>query len=330
MFYLFHGEDEYRRSLQLEEMKAKLGDPTTVALNTTQFSGRQLTLDELIFACDAIPFLGERRLVIVSDLATRFERDPKGAAGRSEQDSTFLHRFKEYISTLPDTTRLVLMESRRIKKANPISKIVSDSDHGYEEQFSPLRGRELNGWIVRRVEANGGRIETPAVNMLAAFVGGDLRLLDQEIEKLLTYVGAERPINKEDVELLVSYVQEANIFHMVDALGRRDTPRAMELLEQLLEGGQHALYVLRMITRQFRILLQIKELRAKGTPPADIPSLLGLPPFVVDKTSRQASNFSFRQLEDICRSLLELDTAVKSGEIEERLALNLFVTEVRR
>jgi DNA polymerase-3 subunit delta len=330
MFYLFHGEDEYRRSLKLEEMKAKLGDPTTVAVNTTELSGRRLNLDELIFACDATPFLGERRLVIVNDLATRFERDVREAAGRSDQDSTFLQRFKEYVATLPDTTRLVLLENRKIKKANPISKIVSGSDHGYEEEFAPLRGRDLNDWIVKRVEDKGGRMEPAAVNLLATFVGGDLRLLEQEIEKLRTYVGTERPINVEDVERLVSYVQEANIFHMVDALGRRDTPRAMELLEQLLEGGQHPLYVLRMITRQFRILLQIKELRARGTLPADIASLLRLPPFVVEKSSRQASNFSFRQLEDVYRSLLELDAAVKSGEIEDRLALNLFVTEVRR
>jgi DNA polymerase-3 subunit delta len=330
MFYLFHGEDEYGRSLQLEQMKAKLGDPTTVALNTTELSGRRLNLDELIFACDAIPFLGERRLVIVNDLATRFERDAKSAAGRSDEDANFLQRFKEYVATLPDTTRLVLMENRRIKKANPISKIVSHSDHGYEEEFGPLRGRKLNDWIVQRAEDKGGRIEPPAVNLLATFVGGDLRLLDQEIEKLRTYVGGERAINVEDVERLVSYVQEANIFHMVDALGRRDTRRAMELLEQLLQGGRHPLYVLRMITRQFRILLQIKELRARGTLPADIAALLRLPPFVVDKTSRQAGNFSFPQLEDTYRRLLELDAAVKSGEIEDRLALNLFVTEVRR
>jgi DNA polymerase-3 subunit delta len=161
-------------------------------------------------------------------------------------------------------------------------------------------------------------------------VGGDLRLLDQEIEKLLTYVGPERPVNVEDVELLVSYVQEANIFHMVDALGRRDTKRAMELLERLLEGGHHPLYVLHMIIRQFRILLQIKELRAVGTLPADIAALLHLPPFVIDKSTQQAGNFSFEQLEDIYRSLLEVDAAVKSGEMEDHLALNLFVTGLRR
>ncbi len=330
MFYLLHGEDEYRRSLQLEDMKAKLGDPATLALNTTELSGRQLTLDELIFACDSTPFLGERRLVIVSDLATRFQRDSREKAGYSELDSTFLERFEEYVDRLPDTTRLVLMESGKIKPGNPIHRIVSRSDHGYEKEFAPLRSRELRGWIVERVEDKEGRIERPAVDVLAAFVGGDLRLLDQEIEKLLTYVGPERPINEEDVELLVSYVQEANIFHMVDALGRRDTRRAMELLERLLEGGHHPLYVLHMITRQFRILLQIKELRAVGTLPADIAALLRLPPFVIDKSSKQARNFSFEQLEDIYRSLLEVDAAVKSGEMEERLALNLFVTGVGR
>jgi DNA polymerase-3 subunit delta len=330
MFYLFHGEDEYRRSLQLEDMKAKLGDLATLALNTTELNGRQLTLDELIFACDSTPFLGERRLVIVSDLATRFQRDSKEAATYSELDSTFLERFEEYVDRLPDTTRLVLMESGKIKQGNPIHRIVSRSDHGYEKEFAPLRGRELHAWIVERVEGKGGRIERPAVDVLAAFVGGDLRLLDQEIEKLLTYVGPERPINEEDVELLVSYVQEANIFHMVDALGRRDTRQAMELLERLLEGGHHPLYVLHMITRQFRILLQIKELRAVGTLPADIAALLHLPPFVIDKSSKQARNFSFEQLEDIYRSLLEVDAAVKSGEMEDRLALNLFVTGVGR
>jgi DNA polymerase-3 subunit delta len=330
MFYLFHGEDEYRRSLQLEDMKARLGDPSTLALNTTELSGRQLTLDELIFACDSTPFLGDRRLVIVSDLATRFERDPKDAAGYSESDSSFLERFEEYVDSLPDTTRLVLMESGKIKPGNPIHRIVSRSEHGYEKQFAPLRNRELHGWIVERVEDEGGRIERPAVDLLATFVGGDLRLLDQEIEKLLTYVGPERPVNVEDVELLVSYVQEANIFHMVDALGRRDTKRAMELLERLLEGGHHPLYVLHMIIRQFRILLQIKELRAVGTLPADITALLHLPPFVIDKSTQQAGNFSFEQLEDIYRSLLEVDAAVKSGEMEDHLALNLFVTGLRR
>lgn len=327
MFYLFHGEDEYRRSLELETMKAKLGDPTTVDLNTTELSGRRLSQDELVFACDALPFLAEKRLVVVHDLAARFERKAGATRSRPEQESAFLKRLEEYLNTLPDTTRLVFVENRKIGARNPVHRIVSKSEQGYEREFTPLRAGELSRWIVEEVTEKQGQIDPAAVSLLAAHVGNDLRLLDHEIEKLLTYVGGERPITAADVERLVSYVQEANIFHMVDALGRRDTRRAMELVEKLLDDGQHPLYLLRMITRQFRILLQIKELLAKGTSSADMRALLGLHPFVVEKTTKQAPNFSLSQLEAIYHRLLELDVAVKSGEMEHRLAINVFVTE---
>jgi DNA polymerase-3 subunit delta len=310
-------------------MKSKLGDATTVELNTTELNGRGLSLDELTFACDALPFLAEKRLVIVNNLASRFERKRGKPETPPEQDSALLEGFGEYVEGLPDTTRLVLAENRNIPKNNPIRKIVSSSEYGYQREYTPLSGGKLNRWIAERVEEQGGRIDPAAINVLAVYVGNDLRLLDHEISKLLTYMGEERPITKEDAELLVSYVQEANIFNMVDALGTRDTRRAMELVEQLLDDGRAPLYLLRMMTRQFRILLQVKELLAKGTAAEDMRSLLGLHPYVVKKATGQARNFSNAQLESIYHQLLELDVAVKSGAMEERLALGVFVAEVR-
>jgi DNA polymerase-3 subunit delta len=328
MFYLFHGEDEYRRSLQLAEWKATLGDPTTVALNTTEFDGRRLTLNELISVCDALPFLSEKRLVIVYDLAARFQRKKGSGEDDSGEGAAFLEQFEEYVNRLPESTRLVLVEDRKIDKSNPIFKIVAKGAQGHLSEFAPLPPGELNRWITQRVEEKKGQIERAAVNVLAEFVGSDLRLLDQEIDKLLTYVGPERAVTEQDVQLLVSDAQEANIFDMVDALGRKDTRRAMELVEKLLEDGRHPLYLLSMITRQFRILIQVKELLAKGTSAQDIPALLRLHPYVVKKTTGQAANFSFEQLETIYKQLHEVDVAVKSGQIEDELALNLFVAEV--
>ncbi|NIN65822.1 MAG: DNA polymerase III subunit delta, partial [Anaerolineae bacterium] len=242
----------------------------------------------------------------------------------------FLQHLEEYLDRLPETTRLVFVERSDTKKSNLLHKCASKSDHGYIRKFTPPKGGAIDRWITERVREKGGRIEPRAVNLLATFVGNDLRLLDQEIEKLLTYVGEERPVAKADVELLVSYVREADIFEMVDALGRRDIRRAMELLHRLLEGGQHPLYLLYMITRQFRILLQIKELLAKGTSREDITALLSLHPYVAQKMMRQAPSFSIAELEDIYHRLLELDVAVKTGGMQEPLALSLFVAEVRR
>jgi DNA polymerase-3 subunit delta len=274
MFYLLHGEDEYSRSLFLAEKKAQLGDPTTADLNTTVLEGRKVTLDELIHNCDTVPFLAEKRLVIVNDLAARFEPRRGGEKEESEAEKAFLRDLGEYLSRMPDTARLVFVERKKISRGNPIYMCALDSKDGYVKEFTPRRGGALNRWIVDRVREKGGSIEPGAINLLAAFVGSDLRLLDQEIEKLLTHTGQERPIKERDVQLLVSYVQEANIFEMVDALGKRDSREAMRLLHRLLDDGQPPLYILHMIARQFRILLRIKELLGKGTSAADIKALL--------------------------------------------------------
>ncbi len=330
MFYLLHGEDEYSCSLTLAKMKTRLGDPTTVDLNMTFVDGRKATLDELICACDTVPFLAEKRLVIVNDLAARFESQAAGRKAWSEQDRSVIEGLREYLSRLPETARLVFLEQQRISKRNPIYKLALNSEHGYVREFSPPRGRALNRWIADRVQEKGGRIEPGAVDVLAGFVGNDLRLLDREIDKLLTYTEEERPIRERDVQLLVSYVREADVFQMVDALGKRNSRAAMKLLQRLLEDGQPPLYLLHMIIRQFRILLRIKELLGKGTSATDIRALLGLHPFVANKMMKQAPNYSIAQLEAIYHRLLETEVTVKRGAMEPRLALDVFVTELRR
>lgn len=104
----------------------------------------------------------------------------------------------------------------------------------------------------------------------------------------------------------------------------------MKLLQRLLEDGQPPLYLLHMIIRQFRILLRIKELLGKGTSATDIRALLGLHPFVANKMMKQAPNYSIAQLEAIYHRLLETEVTVKRGAMEPRLALDVFVTELRR
>lgn len=330
MFYLFHGDDEYRRSLELATMKSKLGDQSAIDLNTTELSGSDLTLDQLIFACDSVPFLSDKRLVIVHGLAARLGRKKDASEGETDRDDVFLERLEDYVSNLPETARLVFVETRTIDKGNPIRKMVSAHEHGYEREFARLKGYRLNRWISDRVVEEGGQIEGAAVELLANYVGSDLRLLDQEIGKLLTYVGQGRSISRDDVERLVSYVREASIFDLVDAVGTRNTKLAMQLTEKLIDDGRHPLYILHMITRQIRILLQTRELQAKKAEPDDIRALLGLHPYPMKKALAQAPNFSAEQLEEILRRLLEVDTAIKTGQMEPLLALELFISGVSR
>lgn len=324
MYYIFHGDDEFTLSEAVAELKGKLGDPAMVDVNTTILDGQGLTLPELIHACDAIPFMGDRRLVIVEGLLQRF--DPQ-KGGRSEADQRLVDGLRDYLQDLPDTTRLLFVESKSLHGNNSILRLGQRDDHAYVRKFEVPRHQAVSRWIRERVEEKGGRIQTGAVMALAAYGGDDLRRLDQEIEKLLTYAG-DRPVTEANVRQLVPAATESDIFAMVDALGQRNHREAATRLHELLEAGEPPMYLLYMITRQFRILIQVKELAGEGMSRSALQSRLGLHPFVVKKALAQARNFSPSQLNAIYQKILETDEAIKTGRLEPELALDMLVAEL--
>jgi len=195
-------------------------------------------------------------------------------------------------------------------------------------EFPPLPEGSLERWIEGRVRGKGGQIESSATKELVSFVGNRLRLLDQELDKLLTYVDGARPISLENVHLLVSYVREKRVFQMVDSLGKREVGEALNLLQELLEAGEHPTFLLFMIARQCRIMMEVKELSQRGASPAELRARLKLPQFVIEKALKQAAPFPLRQLEDIHRELLETDLAIKTSRIEPSLALEMLIVKL--
>lgn len=322
-FYVFHGTDEFTRAETLADFKRRLGPPDTVDLNTTWLDGGKVTLAELRHACDAIPFMADRRLVIVEGLLARLASRREGEQSVSQRD--YLEALCGYLVQLPETTRLVFVEDRVLPADHPILRLAQREEQGYVKQFDPPKAQLLPRWVEERTRKHGGEIEPAAAQYLAALVGAELRLLDQEIAKLVIYVNGERPIAKGDVEVLVPYARQAIIFDLVDALGRRDGQTAARVLHGLLEAGEHPLGLLTMIVRQFRLLIQAKELGADGASSQDIARALGLHPFPARKLCDQAPHFTAPQLETVYRHLLEVDVGIKRGEIEAEVALDLLV-----
>jgi len=318
MFYLLHGDDEFSCGEALGQLRKRMGDPTMAELNTARFNGREVSLAELQQACSTLPLFSDRRLVIVDGLLTRLRH-----MASAEQGQKFLQHLTEYLTHMPETTRLVLVEPESIEGQHPLRRLLArDENLGYEREYRLPQGAELTRWIARRVEEREGSITGDATAQLAAFVGDNLRLLAQEIDKLLSYVGGTRAIAAEDVQLLVSAVPEASVFDMVDALGQRDGRTVSQLLHRRLEEGDHPLALLGMIVRQVRILIQVKELRQQALDAQAMAERLQLHPFVVRKAVAQEGNFTVEQLEFLHRRLLDTDVAIKRGQIDPVLALD--------
>jgi DNA polymerase-3 subunit delta len=334
MLYLLHGADEFTRSEELAKWKDKLGDPAVASLNTMTLDGRKLSLSGLIQTCDALPFIAKRRLVIVEGFWSRFEPRERGRAKdrreprMSDADTALIRGFLEYLPRLPESTHLVFVENVSLTKASPaFAALGTDKKKAYIREFTI--GRDLARWIEKRMRDKGGSIAPRAAQELARFVGDDLRQLDGELEKLLAHANFQRTVTASDVHSLVSSTQQGNIFALVDAIGLRQRERAMRYLHELLDAGATPPYVLSMIERQFRILLQVKALQAGGATLSQMQKALGIRhAFVIEKSLRQAQNFSMASLEAIYAHLATVEQRIKTGEIQDVLALDLLVVEL--
>jgi DNA polymerase-3 subunit delta len=348
VYYILHGDDEYSLNEQLAGLRAKIagGDETMAQLNTTILDGRHLTMGELRHAADTIPFMAEDRLVIVQGLLGHLvsQKRGRGSRGRGDQESGgqageppvadkgFLDELAAYLPKVPPTTRLVFVEDRPLKASHPIVKLAAaekDPEQAFVKEFSLPKDWELAGWIRRRVRDKGGDFSGEAIALLDALVGLDLRLLDQEIDKLLMYADG-RQVTAQDVRTLVSRARQASIFDLVDCVGRREADRALNLLHQMLEEGAEPLYLLAMLARQVRILIQVSELQPQRLTRHQVASRLKLHPFVAEKGIAQARNFEPDQLVAAHQLLVQTDWMIKTGQVEPQLALDLLVVDLVR
>ncbi|PIE82222.1 MAG: DNA polymerase III subunit delta [Chloroflexi bacterium] len=312
MFYIFHGEDTHSQKESLAKLTARLGDPGLLDLNTTRFAG-YVSFRDLSQACDAMPFLAPVRLVIVA-----------GLLSHNKVDKAYLETAADYLPHMPESTRLVFLEPKKVSATNLLIKLAHSSENGYVKEFPQPEGRDLEKWVQKRAAEKEGKISPRAVHMLATNIGSNLPLLDNELEKLIIYKG-EAEILPADVERLSPYLAEASIFDLVDALGNRNEKKAAQLLQKKFSEGTDPFYLFSMFVRQFRLLIQVKEAAQEGHRPPAISKQLHIHSFVAGKLYQQSQQFSLPQLEQIYKHLLKVDVQVKTGQNDLTTALTLLV-----
>jgi DNA polymerase-3 subunit delta len=304
--YLLHGDDALAQEEYLGRMLQKQGEAANAAMNVQRFSTDADGLAEVAQTCAALPFLAERRLVILEK------------PGRWCDDTERWPRFKDLLESLPASTALVLLEPGMLKAKSPLLLWAeAHAPSALVRVFAAAHGKSFEDWLVRRAQAKGGAIESPAAQLLAELVGEDAERADQELAKLVSYVDAARPIRLGDVELLTPFHGQTDVFAMVDALGKRDAHTALTRLQRLLED-EDPHYAFSMMVRQFRLLLRAREAIDLGHNPLQT---LGVHPYVAGKVTEQARNFSLGDLERIYHRLMEIDLADKSSQIQLDAAL---------
>ena len=328
MIYILYGEDDFSLKEALDRLKDGLGDREMVATNTTRLQGQHLTPEQLITTCSTLPFLAPKRLVIVEGLLSRFEQQDGKGKHPPVAEFAGWKSFAEFVKQMPESTVLMLIDGR-LKRNNhmlaqlePVAKV---------NEFKPLKGDSLKSWIQSRAKNAGGAISPGALRLLADLIGSNLWLLSIEIDKLCLYAQG-RAVEEDDVKALVSYAQVTNVFTMVDAILERKSALANRLLHRLEEEGAAPPYLLYMITRQLRMVIQAKDALLQKQVSSEFGQSLGITSdFVLQKVREQAKAHSMERLKGIYRKLLDADISIKTGRFKGdrgELALDLLISEL--
>ena len=325
MIYLFLDADDYLFSRRLSELKAAMGDPEMADLNVTELAGSRTDVADILYHAGTMPFLAERRLVVVRDFLSQLDKRMAASKGTDSAAHTEAARLIADMADLPSTNDLVFVDSgvdkrRQLwkgfsgeKGATPgLAELIASKRVVAEEMGTP-DPRQLSGWIIRTARDEGIAIDGQAVQLLANFVGPNLRQLANELQKLSLYANG-RSISAGDVKLMVSDSSEGLIWDLTDALSQRDGRKAMRSLHDLRRGDANPFYLLTMMARQYRILVKVKDAMGRGgSNENEIAREVKESPYPVKKAMQQCRGYRMEKWEAILERFLQADMAMKTG-----------------
>ncbi len=308
MIFFFYGENSFLAQAKIQAIKNKFQQTIDASgQNIQQLDGEELKIDDFFKTVTATGFLASKKLVTIRNIF-------KNKKLKNFQDSLI-----DYLNKLTDSVEenyLIFWEDSKPSVASKLYKALKKFK--YTEEFTPLPPAKLAAWTKQQITLAGGEIAPAALEALLGYVGNNLWQLDQEISKLIHFA-KNKAITLADVNELIQAKANDNVFNLIDAIGRKDKKTALKLLEEQLTSGENAIYLLTMITRQFRLLIKIKILSEKIKNNFALAQALKVHSFVVQKSLAQSKIYSLEELKRIYQKLLILDEKLKTGQAEKIL-----------
>lgn len=318
--YVLYGTEQ----LLIREVTEALEQAVSASdsLNSFRFHADETPIQVAVQEAETLPFLSDRRLVIVQNV-TLFT----GAkSGRNDHDPDSLQRYLENPS--PTSTLVCTVNADKLDERKKITKLAHQK--GKVAAFLPLKEQELHDWLKQRAKTLHVAITPEAIARLSLSIGSNLTFLSTEMEKLSIYVGEQGTIDVDTVELLASRTMEQNVFVFIDEAVRLRTDKALQLMHDLLKNKEAPIYLLFMLARQIRMMLQVKIQSARGLSPQQIAGMIGAHPYACKVAGDQSRLYAREELQSLLQELGEIDYKIKTGRIEDKKALEMFLLTMRR
>jgi len=339
MIIFFYGENDFKIKQKIKELENKfIKDVDPSGQNIFRLDGEKINSNDFSSKLSSGSLFCSKKMLIISNLLRNKEKNIL---------SNLLDYFKKNKLDKRDDIFIFIENDLKSKNKKELIKISNDrettlkieekkfydflSQQKYTQEIKSFNNLELNSFIKKELESYNLKIDNKDIQLLIALIGNNPWNLYHEIKKLAYYKISSEPIEKiqkKDIEKIVTGIFTENIFNFTDAISVKNTKLALKILEEQYLAGSEPDYILLMLLRQFKILLQIRELLDLNYNSQKIISSLKLHPFVINKGINQAKNFSKKTIKDILNTLINLEKLNRSFSIDLKVYLNLLVAGI--
>lgn len=293
--YVISGEDAYCRSAAAEKI-IKAVNPICPEFNIVNAEGY---IDEVISACEVVPFLSPRRIVKVVEFYPIKE-------GKD--------RFAEYVKQSPKETCLIIVNEKgsEIEKLQGVTVV----------DCSKMDRDTLIKWISVTCKRAGKEITVNNAGLVVDYCLADMTRIHLETEKLICY--CDKEIKKEDIEGVVFKESDFKVFELTEKIALHDTKGAVLVLEELLSRGEEPTALLAMIYAFFRRMFYTVN---NSLEDKDLAKALGVKPAAITFTKRKATQFGASKLRKLLQMCAIADMDIKTSASDKTDRLKLLVIQ---
>lgn len=314
---VFASVDEERIKNSISNIKKKYISKDFEDLNYYKFDGSMVQKESIINACETLPFMSEKKLVVIyrADFLRGSTKDDKNGLGKF---------IIEYLSKVPNFCILIIycvLETKREKISDRVKKLeagclVVKDDKNRRDVFE-RRIKEI-------IEAKGGDADRVLVSLIASVLPNDTGVIENEIEKLLCYT-LDRKITKEDVYNVFKKSSDDDVFDMVDKLSTKQPEKALLIFNKLMNNGEKGMAILNLIERQFRIMFYMKIGKEEGKGKNDYVSKFKLNPYICEKNMKESEKFPLEILKRNLSLCVMTEKRLKSVSSDEKLEIESLI-----
>ncbi|SPE35961.1 DNA polymerase III, delta subunit [Candidatus Sulfopaludibacter sp. SbA6] len=328
---LLLGPESYERRRILDALAAGFPEGSIA-----QHDLSELSLAEVVDDARSLSLFASERLIRVANAEAVLPKSKADEDGESESTAASAGPLNQYLKD-PTPGVVLVFEAIRFdfegddkRRQDRVLKFYSAVRDVVElRRYSSHEARQEGEALARRA---GVRMDPETLDLLVEALGADIARIAVEIEKLALYAG-NRAVGMDDIAALVPDARVSTIFALVNALGRRDRARALEVLDTLSRDGEYLPLALAFLSTQFRMALVAREAGLKSAQQIQSHfTRAGVPMWSsrAEQVYQTATKFSKPQLERAMGLIYAADKGMRDARPDDRIVMEHFIVHLVR